>query len=281
MSLASPLNNMRRSRAAVAVAMALPVLLLGATGATAAPAGGPVLTATTSLSTVAGESGNIATNEILAVSMREFNRFVFPEPALHVYFTDNAPLPETKDAAPKWLNGNRMLLVQFTQKTKKPVQMVIPLQSGRVLTLRVNAQDVPGQIIRVDGAKDVPDAPVAAKPAPMPELPGANGFVSPHEYSLELLKTVARGIIPEGYRAMPMPAPVQFDKFLAVPVAAYTDDASRNIYVTQLHGTTRAPVTISPTQFYRPGVLSVAVDGTEISENSYPTVLIVEDAPRE
>jgi hypothetical protein len=171
-----------------------------------------------------------------------------------------------------YLSGNRAMMFQFASGQSKVIQLVVELASGRVETLYLKPQAIPGAIHRVDGAGD-------ANPSPKKGRARAAEFVSqsPHSESLSILKSFVRGEIPESFEATEPPGMTSFDKFSVVPAGAWTDGADYKVYVFQLIAAKGQAAVVSPSQFFREGVRSVLIDGDEVSQEASPYVYIVED----
>src|SRR5690606_24352469 len=85
------------------------------------------------------------------VSDSQLNRFVFPEPIEGIYLSEGAPWTECPENAgpqdsfkPVFMNGKRMMLLQFRAAAKGPVQMLVHLHSGRITTLNLAPGPGPG-----------------------------------------------------------------------------------------------------------------------------------------
>jgi hypothetical protein len=205
---------------------------------------------------------------LIPISDRDYNRIVFPEPIVKGRMPAGTRLGEEI----VYLSGNRAMMFQLSAGQSKVIQLVAELASGRVETLYLKPQAVPGTVHRVDGA---PDA------APTQKKGRVSGPVltqtSPHSEAVSILKTFVRGEIPASFEAAEPPLMTRFDKFSVVPAGAWTDSSDYKVYVFQLIAAKGQSAVVAPSQFYREGVRAVMVDGDEVSEDSSPYVYIVEE----
>lgn len=206
--------------------------------------------------------------QLIAISDRDYNRIVFPEPIVKGRMPAGTKLSEEL----VYLSGNRAMMFQLAQGQTKVIQLVVELASGRVETLYLKPQAVPGTVHRVDGALDA--MPVKKKGRP---LEPAATEASPHTAAVAVLKSFVRGEVPASFEAAEPPAVTRFDKFSVVPAGAWTDGSDYKVYAFQLIAAKGQSAIVAPSQFYRDGVRSVMVDGDEVSEGSSPFVYVVED----
>jgi hypothetical protein len=93
--------------------------------------------------------------QVIPVSDRDYNRIVFPEPIVAGRMPAGTKLGEEI----VYLSGNRAMMFQFASGQSKVIQLVVELASGRVETLYLKPQAIPGAIHRVDGAGDANPSP--------------------------------------------------------------------------------------------------------------------------
>lgn len=206
--------------------------------------------------------------QLIPVSDRDYNRIVFPEPIVKGRMPAGTKLSEEL----VYLSGNRAMMFQLAPGQSKVIQMVVELASGRVETLYLKPQAVPGTVHRVDGALD--SLPVQKKGRHLEPVASAS---SPHAFAVAILKSFVRGEIPASFEAVEPPIMTRFDKFSVVPAGAWADGSDYKVYAFQLIAAKGQSAVVSPSQFYREGVRSVMVDGDEVSEESSPFVYVVED----
>ena len=211
------------------------------------------------------------------VSDSQLNRFTFPEPVEGIYFAEGAPLPECPEGAaaqdpckPVFLNGKRMMLLQLRAGAKGPVQMLVHLHSGRVVTLNLMPKAGPGAVVRVDDAEDGPsDARLAATDQDTAEQ-------AAYKHNLNTLQRLARGDIPAGFEATKVGGVVRFEHFEAVPLATWSDGNKLRAHMFQLRAYGDTPVAVAPGLFRNSSVLAVALDTDTLTASAPATLLILE-----
>ncbi|MHB0929167.1 MAG: hypothetical protein ACYC3W_09765 [Candidatus Nanopelagicales bacterium] len=199
------------------------------------------------------------------VSSTELNRFVFATPIKQVVFP--ASVPASK---PMYVSGNREVLVSFGPDMPRVAQMVAEMTNGKIATFYLHAQNGPGAVVHYDGA-------IGGLPERTPAPAAANKSDSPGSQVIPLISAVIRGEIPSGFEIIPTPAVTDFDKFTVVPVDAWSDRDSLNIYVFQLIAAKGKSAAVSAPEFYRPGVLAVDVDGDTVDATHSPYLYVVEE----
>lgn len=220
----------------------------------------------------------------MPVSDSQLNRFVFPEAIEGVYFPEGTPLPEcAKDAGPQdpckpvFLNGKRMMLLQLRAGAQGPVQMLVSLRSGRMVTLNLAPTRGPGAVVRVDGAEDgASDTRLAA---------GANkrqsAGLAASEADVALVARFARGEMPAGFESVPIVgAPARYDLFDVIPMATWNNGAGQQVRLLQVRPFGKESVVIAPGMFRSPGVKALALDRETITPTQ-PAMLFVLDAVAE
>ncbi len=210
---------------------------------------------------------------VVTVSDYEFNTFVFPDAIKRVLFPAGSPVV----GKPVYLAENTQLMLQFAksaEKNSKPVQMVVELEGGAVVSVRVLPRAVPGVTHSVNGAR--PRSSVAAAKRAM--TAEGQQSVTPRGEDIELLKkVVTSGEAPDGFEPVRLPRPTRFDKFTVVPLAGWTDGASKRVLVFSLVAAPGQTAVVSPQQFYRPGINAVMLDGDVVDSANSPQLFVVEE----
>ena len=203
----------------------------------------------------------------ITVSDSEFNTFVFPDVIKRIYFPAGSPVV----GKPMYLSDNTQVLLQFTKGNGKPVQMVVELESGQVVNLRLAVKSVSGVTHAINGAKTRNTAKRIVE--------GEGGrSAAPRGEDIELLKAlVASGQPPSGFDPISLPRPTRFDKFSVVPLAGWSDGATKRVLVFSLVAVPGQTAVVSPPQFYRPGISAVMVDGDVVDGNNSPQLFVVEE----
>lgn len=208
------------------------------------------------------------------VSDYEFNTFAFPEPIKHLHFAAYDLLK----GKPVYLADNLQVLLTFKQNPEaKSVQMIVELESGAAVTLRLVPRSIPGAVFLANGAKlkAAGSSATASKTAQARAQAQADAPASQED--VELLKTlVSRNEPPQGFDPISLPDPTRFDKFTVVPLAGWSDGASKKIYVFSLVAVPGQTAVVSPPQFYRPGISAVLLDTDKVSSTSSPQLFVVE-----
>ncbi len=205
----------------------------------------------------------------VTVSDYEFNTFVFPHPIKKIFFPAGSPV----EGRPVYLAENTQVMLQFTKGHTKPVQMVAELENGEVVTLRVAPRAVPGVAHAVNGAR----SRTSRAPARV-EGSEASQAAAPRGEDIELLKQMmARNEPPAGFDPIKLPPPTRFDKFTVVPLAGWSDGASKRVLVFSLVGVPGQTAVVAPPQFYRPGITAVMLDGDVVDGQASPQLFVVEE----
>ena len=205
----------------------------------------------------------------ITVSDYQFNTFIFPSVIKRIFFPAGSPVV----GKPNYLGDNSQVMLQFAKGNGTPVQMVTELDTGQVVSLNLVVKHVPGINYSVNGAK----ARIAsAKRVVQGE--GTSEAAAPRGEDIELLKAlVSTGQPPSGYDVINLPAPTRFDKFSVVPLAGWSDGATKRILVFSLVAVPGQTAVVSPPQFYRPGITAVMVDGDVVDANTSPQLFVVEE----
>jgi hypothetical protein len=203
---------------------------------------------------------------VVTVSDYEFNTFVFPGTIKRVFFPSGAPV----SGKPIYLAENTQVMLQFN-KSEKPAQMVAELDGGSVVTLRVLPRSVPGIVHAVNGARA--KSPSARKATTDPKQQAAA-----RGEDIELLKQLMiRHEPPDDFEPIKLPNPVRFDKFSVVPLASWSNGASKRIHIFSLVAVPGQTAVVAPPQFYRDGINAVMLDGDVVDDTTAPQLFIVEE----
>ena len=206
----------------------------------------------------------------VTVSDFEFNTFVFPDVIKRIFFPAGSPVV----GKPVYLAENTQVMLQFTKGIDKPVQMVAELEGGDVVTMRVVPRAVPGITHSVNGAK--PKTALSA--AKKTQTGEAAQSAAPRGEDMEMLKQMmAHNEPPSGYDPIKLPRPTRFDKFTVVPLAGWSDGASKRVIVFSLVAVPGQTAVVAPPQFYRPGITAVMLDGDVVDGQSSPQLFVVEE----
>lgn len=216
------------------------------------------------------------------VSDSQLNRFVFPEKVEGIYFPEGAPLPTCADDAgpsdpckPLFLNNRQMMLLQLKAGAKGPIQMLVHLHSGRVVTLNLAPGNGPGAVIRLEGAEDgASDARLASQEAD--KLRAPNKLQTEDERYVELVSKFAQGHIPTGFDAVKPGAPVRFSHFEVLPMASWDNGSGVKAHLMQVRAYTSQPVALSPSLFRSHTVKGVALDKESVTDKSPAQLYLVE-----
>lgn len=204
----------------------------------------------------------------VTVSDYEFNTFVFPGTIKRVFFPTGSPV----SGKPIYLADNTQVMLQFVKGSDKPVQMVAELEGGAVVTLRVVPRSVPGIVHPVNGARAKTTSSNAKPPAE------TKLSVAPRGEDIELLKQLmTRHEPPAGFDPVKLPNPTRFDKFSVVPLASWSDGASKRIHVFSLVAVPGQTAVVAPPNFYREGITAVMLDGDVVDDNTTAQLFVVEE----
>lgn len=208
----------------------------------------------------------------VTVSDSEFNTFVFGAPIKRILFPSGSPVV----GKPVYMADNHQVLLQFG-KNKAPVQMVVELDSGEVMSMRVTPRAVPGVTHSVNGARA--RGGVANESGPL-RATGGEG-TSARAEDIELLKhLVTSGQPPEGFSPIALPSAAKFDRFTVVPMVGWSD-GSKKIFVFSLVSNGGQASVVAPPQFYRDGISAVLLDGDVVDAANSPQLFVVEEGSDE
>lgn len=225
------------------------------------------------------------------VSDSQLNRFVFPEAVEGIFFQEGAPLPECAENAgdmdpckPVFLNGKRMMLLQLRAGAKGPVQMLVHLKSGRVVTMNLMPAAGPGAVVRVEGAEDGASDTRLAEGKSAKGAKGVNGAagMTASEQNVEMLSRFARGDIPAGFEPVAVDSkPVRFELFDVVQQASWDNGAGLRAHLFQVKAHGKTPVAISPALFRSENVKALALDRETITSKEPALLYMLEFVPTE
>lgn len=208
---------------------------------------------------------------VVLVSSYEYNTFVLPSPIKRLFFPAGTPIV----GKPIYLADNTQVMVQMEKAPKgsKPIQMIMELENEEVVTLRVLPREVPGVVHSINGALPKVKKSTSAKGPVV-----AAQSEAPRGEDIELLKQLmARGEPPSGFEPVSLPAPTRFDKFTVVPLAGWTDGASKRVLVFSLVAVPGQTAVVAPPQFYRSGITAVMLNGDTVDAQTSPQLFVVEE----
>lgn len=201
----------------------------------------------------------------VVVSDYEFNTFSFPSPVTNIFFPAGSPVV----GKPVYLDGNTKVMLQLSKDSDHVVQAVFELKTGQVVTLRLAPRPVAGVSFSVKGPH--------LSSAPSRFTASGGGAEAPRMEDVALLKdVVSYGSPPSEFSSIALPAVVRFDKFSAIPLAAWSNDA-KTVYEFSLVAVPGQTAVVAPPQFYRPGIGAVSINGDAVDATHSPTLYVVED----
>lgn len=228
--------------------------------------------------------------DVTSVSDSQLNRFVFPEPVEGVYFAEGAPLPECPANAgpqdpckPVFLNGRRMMLLQLRAGAKGPVQMLVHLYSGRIVTLNLLPAPGVGAVVRVDNAEDgASDARMTAeRRAGVTAAAASDAGMTDSEQNVQLLTRFAKGDLPAGFEPEQVGAPVRYELFDVIPMAQWSDGGNWRVHLMQVKAFSDQPVAINAGLFRNERVRAIALDRDTITNSQPAQLYLLEYVPTE
>lgn len=209
---------------------------------------------------------------VVSVSDYEFNTFTFPSPIKRVLFPGGSPVV----GKPIYLGDNDRVMLQFAKSNGKPVQMVVELNNGTAVTIRVVPKAIPGVTHEASGVK----AKKAVSQSSTAKSTSGDAD-APKGADIELLKTVvSSGEAPSGFEPVKLTAPTRFDKFTVVPLSGWSD-GERRVFVFSLVAAEGHTAVVSPPQFYRQGITAVMLDGDVVDADHSPQLYVVEEVSDE
>ena len=210
------------------------------------------------------------------VSDTQLNQFVFPEPVEGLYFPEGSPLPECpKDAKaqdpckPVFLNGRQLLLLPLRVGAKGPVQMLVHLNSGRMVTFNLAPTQGPGTVVRVEGA-DYAASDARARKAAQSEA------ASPSSADIALLEEFVNGKPSSGFESVAPNTATKLDRIDVIPMAAWSDGAKLKVHLWKLQARDGVAVALSAALFQAEGVKAIALDKEQTTKASPAFVYVLE-----
>lgn len=206
-------------------------------------------------------------SDTLQLSNTQLNILRFSQPIRHLWFPASTPLV----GKPAYFAQNHAVMLQFQPGVDQTVQVMVELADGAVISREAALRKGPGAVLTL--ASDAGTL-FQGKSAPNvePSAPDTTGMAA-----VRLLQSVVQGRIPSGFTAMPLPAATPFVQFTAQPVAFWQNDSEGlRIFVFQLQGKANPAITVTPPEFYRPGVESVLLTSDTVGLHASPFLYIVE-----
>lgn len=222
------------------------------------------------------------------VSDAQLNRFSFPEAVEGVYFPEGAPLSECPENAgpqdpckPIFLNGKKLMLLQLRAGAKGPIQMLVHLASGRMLTLNLAPTAGPGAVVRIEGAEDGASDSRLASGSTSNAVTNQTAGAAASEAHVALLSQFAAGDIPAGFEPIVVGKPVRFEHFDVIPLASWDNGANlrAHLYTIPAHGAT--PVLLDASLFRNPNVSAIALDRDTATKTAPAQLFLLETVPSE
>lgn len=211
----------------------------------------------------------------LEVSSYEYNYFVFPSAVTKILTPSDSGL----QGKPVYVDENRGVLLEVSAlPDKRPTQVVFVLGNGKVESLRLSPEKIPGVTIPVDGARLVSGHhPERTLNKTLDESGQGAAAHTENAKDIELLKElVTGGQPPDGFDPVSLPAVARFDKFSVVPLAGWSD-GTRRVFVLSLVAAEGQTAVVSPPQFYRPGISAVMLSGDTVDATHSPQLYVVEE----
>lgn len=208
----------------------------------------------------------------MVVSSSEINRFIFPVAVKKLVF----PTWFNVSTPPTYLAGNKQILVSFDNAVEKPVQMVVVLENDEVFTYWLKIRPVQGVVFKAPVLKK---AEVDTYEVGM-NVPRGNSPFSQDIKIIEKLKANQESLA--GFEEVAIPRVAKFDKFSVVPLVSWSNKVDRKATVFQLIAAPGQQAVVSPSQFYRPGVTVVSIEGGDkVDATTSPYVYMVEEDSHE
>lgn len=219
--------------------------------------------------------------KLVPVSNAMFNRFVFKEPVEGVFFPEGSPLPECPEKAgaddpchPLFLNGKRVVLLQFRAGAKGPVQMLTSLHSGRLVEMYLAPAPGPGATVRDGNADDGPsDARLAEKANSLADKVTS---LTASEQDVDMLSKFARGDIPAGFESEAVGPAARYEFFDVIPLAAWSDGVNWRVKLYNVKAFGDTPVAINNGLFRGENIRAVALDRDTITEKAPAQLYVLE-----
>ncbi len=205
----------------------------------------------------------------MVLSNTQLNVLRFPAKIKHVWFPANTPLV----GQPVYFAGDHAVMLQFEPGMDQSVQVMVEMANGAVLNENARLQAGPGATINMGNlAPAFEGSQSGSHRSGEPTAPDTTGMAA-----VRLLQSVVQGRIPSGFTAESLPAPTPFQEFTAQPVMVWLNsDLDLRIYAFELVSKSKQAITITPPEFYRPGVEAVLLTSDVVGAGQNPFLYIVE-----
>lgn len=204
----------------------------------------------------------------LRLSNSQLNILRFNQPIRHVWFPAATPLV----GKPAYFAQDHAVMLQFEPGVDQTVQIMVELANGTVLSKEARLRSGPGAVLTLSDASGSIFTGQPAAAGSEPEAPDTTGMAA-----VRLLQSVVQGIIPSGFEVKPLPEATPFQEFLAQPVAFWQNpDEGLRVFVFQLQGKASPAITVTPPEFYRPGVEAVLLTSDTVGVGHSPFLYVVE-----
>lgn len=216
---------------------------------------------------VAPKKASVLPSDTIRLSNTQLNILRFSQPIKHLWFPANTPLV----GKPAYFAQNHAVMLQFEPGVDQTVQIMVELTNGEVLNREAVLRKGPGAVVHLSGGMGILFHGETATNTE-PQAPDTTGMAA-----VRLLQSVVQGMVPEGFTARPLPVATPFAQFTAQPVA-FWQNASEGlrIFVFELQGKANPAITVTPPEFYRPGVEAVLLTSDTVGRNASPFLYIVE-----
>ncbi len=206
----------------------------------------------------------------LVLSNSQLNVLRFPEAIKHLWFPANTPII----GKPAYFAQDHAVMLQFQPGVDSRIQLMVELQDGAVISREADLRPIPGATYALNGTTgELPGLRTGQTAPSEPVAPDTTGMAA-----VRLLQGVVQGRVPRGFDPAPLPAETVFTGFTAHPVMTWKNSSTgMTIYVFVLK-TLGTPASISPPEFYRPGVEAVLLTADTVSKTSSPFLYVVEAA---
>lgn len=205
----------------------------------------------------------------MVLSNTQLNVLRFPTKIKHVWFPANTPIV----GQPVYFAGDHAVMLQFEPGMDQSVQVMIELANGAVMNENARLQAGPGATINMgDQSPAFEGGSSGSTQAAEPVAPNTTGMAA-----VRLLQAVVQGRIPSGFVTEALPAPTPFQEFTAQPVMVWMNsDQDLRIYAFELVSKSKQAITITPPEFYRPGVEAVLLTSNVVGAGQNSFLYIVE-----
>lgn len=208
----------------------------------------------------------------IMASTDAYNRLVFPVPYQKIVIPPDAEVQE----APVSLKDNMGILIR-PSRGAQPISIFVQLVTGEAFTVRMTPSSNPeGTVFRYKGAADIQIKPAKAE---RPE----DGWIA------DAMVNAAQGKTPLGFETGAALVPIKAIIAPRDPDGRYNADKLNRIDLTPVNNwvgsgyrlkvfrlSAKSPINIEPRDFYRDGVIAVAIDGDIASRNNTPLMVLLE-----